>query len=51
LNERDLLELLERLIELEIAMSKRRIRVGREHFFAATALVSKALQIVKRGRR
>jgi hypothetical protein len=50
MSEIELLELLERLIGLEIAMSRRQIRAGRADFHAAVAIVGKALDRV-RGRR
>ncbi len=48
---RELLQLLTHVIGLEIAMSRRQIRVGRESFFQAVHLISKALERAQRGHK
>ncbi len=51
MKDKDLLAILVHLIGLESALSRRNIRVGREHFFGAVQLISKALDQRRRGRR
>jgi hypothetical protein len=47
----DLLRVLAHLIELETALSKRNVRVGREHFFGAVSIIGKAIESARRGRK
>jgi hypothetical protein len=51
MKDRELLRVLAHLIELEAALSKRNVRVGREHFFGAVYIIGKALERARRGAR